>query len=126
MTKQGVLLDPQEINRKMAEAEAEFVQEELFEADAPAVTVSARTVHDAYTALLSTTARARAVQLQLVQLEQQLQKDELPVAVYTELYHKLEVDSIVAALDMELAKINVDRVNALTHFFEIDVLANAK
>jgi hypothetical protein len=126
--KEGVLLDPQEINRKMAEAEAEsYTQEELFEAEAPApsLTISARTIHDAYMALSRATARARVVQVQTIQVDQQLQREEITVEVYNKLYHQREIEGIQAAAQMELAKIEVDRVNALTHFFEIDLLAQA-
>jgi uncharacterized SAM-dependent methyltransferase len=126
--KEGILLDPQAINRKMAEAEAEsYTQEELFEGEAPAteVTISARTIHEAYMALKAATARARTAQVQTIQVDQQLQRDEITVEVYNKLYHQLEIDSLCAAAQMELAKIEVDRVNALTHFFEIDLLAQA-
>jgi hypothetical protein len=127
MTKQGVLLDPQEINRKMAEAEAEFVQEELFEGEAPqpSLEISARTIHTAYMALRAATARTRTVQVQRFQVEQQWQYREISVEVYTKLVRQLDLDSIQAEAQMELAKIEVDRVNALTHFFEIDLLAQA-
>jgi hypothetical protein len=127
MTKQGVLLDPQEINRKMADAEAEFVQEELFEGDAPVVSleISARTIHEAYMVLRAATARSRVVMVQRQQVEQQLHKGEITGEVYTKLFYQLEIDDIQAAAQMELAKIEVDRVNALTHFFEIDLLAQA-
>jgi hypothetical protein len=127
--KDGVLLDPQEINRKMAEAEAEsYTQEELFEAEAPAqehVTISARTIHKAYMALHAATARARTVQIQTAQVERQMHMDEITSEEYTKLYYQLDVDGLAAAAQMELAKIEVDRVNALTHFFEIDLLAQA-
>jgi hypothetical protein len=125
--KEGILLNPQEINRKMAEAEAEFVQEELFEGEAPqpSLEISARTIHTAYMALRAATARARVAQIQRIQVDQQLQREDITVEVYNKLYHQQEIDGIQAAAQMELAKIEVDRVNALTHFFEIDLLAQA-
>jgi phage-related minor tail protein len=124
--KEGILLDPQEINRKMAEAEAEsFTQEELFEAEAPApsVSISARTIHEAYMALKAATARASEVQVQTCQVDQQHHNGEITSEVYTKLSYQLEMDDIQAETQMKLAKIEVDRVNALTHFFEIDILA---
>jgi hypothetical protein len=126
--KDGILLDPQEINRKMAEAEAaEFVQEELFEGEAPAssLEISARTIHNAYMALKAATARARTAQVQTCQVDQQHHNGEITSEVYTKLSYQLEIDDIQAAAQMELAKIEVDRVNALTHFFELDMLAQA-
>jgi hypothetical protein len=127
MTKQGVLLDPQEINRKMADAEAEFVQEELFEGEALAANleISARTIHNAYMNLSKATARARTVQARTCRVEQHFHNGEITVEAYNKTYHQLEIDGLQAAADMELAKIEVDRVNALTHFFEIDLLAQA-
>jgi hypothetical protein len=122
--KDGILLDPEAINRKMAEAEAaEFVQEELFEGEAPApsLEISARTIHDAYMALRAATAYARRVQLQSYQVHH----DEMPSEEYTRLCRQLDVDGLQAAAQMELAKIEVDRVTALVHFFEIDLLAQA-
>jgi molybdenum cofactor biosynthesis enzyme MoaA len=124
--KEGVLLDPQAINRKMADAEAEsYTQEELFEAPAASLEISARTIHTAYMALKAATARARTAQVQRVQVDQQLQREDITVEVYNKLYNQQEIDGIQAAAQMELAKIEVDRVNALTHFFEIDLLAQA-
>jgi hypothetical protein len=128
MTKQGVLLDPQEINRKMADAEAEsHTQEELFEGEAPqpSLEISARIIHEAYTNLSRATARARTVQARTCRVEQHLQNGEITVEAYNKTYHQLEIDGLQAAEQMELAKIEVDRVNALTHFFEIDLLAQA-
>jgi hypothetical protein len=128
MTKQGVLLDPQEINRKMADAEAEsYTQEELFEGDAQAeaVTISARTIHEAYTHLSKTTAASKQLELLWHTTARQWDAGEIDDATYDKLREQLEDQCHMAAMDMELAKINVDRVNALTHFFEIDLLAQA-
>jgi hypothetical protein len=128
MTKQGVLLDPQEINRKMAEAEAEFVQEELFTEEAqpePPLEISARTIHNAYTHLSKTTAASKQLELLWHTTARQWDAGEIDDATYDKLRVQLEDQCHMAAMDMELAKINVDRVNALTHFFEIDLLAQA-
>jgi hypothetical protein len=126
--KEGVLLDPQAINRKMADAEAEsYTQEELFEAEAPApaVTVSARTIHDAYTHLSKTTAASKQLELLWHTTARQWDAGEIDDETYNKLRIQLEDQCHMAAADMELAKINVDRVNALVHFFEIDLLAQA-
>lgn len=126
--KQGVLLDLDKINRDLADAEAaEFTPEEMLD-EAPAetgVAISARTIHEAYMALRAATARTRVVQLQHYQVDQQLQKDEITSEVYDKLTLQLEIEGLQAAAQMELAKIEVDRVNALVHFFEIDLLAQA-
>jgi hypothetical protein len=127
MTKQGVLLDPQEINRKMADAEAEFVQEELFEGEAqpePPLEISARTIHNAYTHLSRTTAAAKQLELMLVQLDRKWDGDDCDEG-YHETRNQVYDQCQIAETEMELAKINVDRVNALVHFFEIDLLAQA-
>jgi hypothetical protein len=128
MTKQGVLLDPQEINRKMADAEAEFVQEELFEGEAqpePTLEISARTIHNAYTHLSKTTAAAKHLESQRHQLHRQWSADEIDDDTYDNLRNQLEEQCRTVVMEMELAKIEVDRVNALVHFFEIDLLAQA-
>jgi hypothetical protein len=124
--KEGVLLDPQAINRKMADAEAEsYTQEELFEAPAASLEISARTIHEAYLRLKAATARVRVVQVQCCQLERQRRHGEITNEAYNQLSSSLDIEGIEAAAQMELAKIEVDRVNALVHFFEIDLLAQA-
>jgi hypothetical protein len=127
--KDGVLLDPQEINRKMADAEAaEFKQEELFEGEAqpePPLEISARTIHNAYTHLSKTTAAAKQLELLWHSTARQWDAGEIDDEAYRSVRSQLEDQCHTAALEMELAKINVDRVNALVHFFEIDLLAQA-
>jgi hypothetical protein len=122
--KEGVLLDPQAINRKMADAEAEsYTQEELFEAEAPApsLTLNARTIHEAYENLKVKIVELHIIEAAVWQINKKLSLNPFEVQEL----HDLEYKQLAGQNAVEIARLEVDRVNALTHFFEIDLLAYA-